>query len=205
MLNKVAKVLEKPVCNHCLGRQFSKLLSGYTNEERGEALRKAAAFALDSGSTENVDLSNFKNFDFHNKDLKEINTDKFSCSVCNDFFFQNSKIINLAEKIAKKLKNYEFETFLIGCRPSKRLLKNEEELWERIGIDYCEPIKSEINREVGKRVGNILKKRPDFKNPDINVLVDLEKNKINTILNPFYIFGYYQKLIRGIPQAQWKY
>src|SRR3989344_4502979 len=153
MLNKVAKVLEKPVCNHCLGRQFSKLLSGHTNEERGETLRKAVAFALDADLLEqkvsndikeriHVDLSNFKNFEFRNQNLKEVEWShyKFSCSVCNDFFFQNAKISNLAEKIAKKLKNYEFETFLIGCRPSKILLKNEEELWERIGIDYCEPI-----------------------------------------------------------------
>ena len=205
MLNKVAKVLEKPVCDHCLGRQFAKLLSGSTNEKRGEVLRSALAFALDAGLVEtNVDLSNFKNFTFHNNlKQEEFSSHKFSCSVCDNFFFQNAQTTRLADNIAEKLEKYDFETFLIGTKPSKAMQKNEEGLWERSGIDFCEPIKSEINREIGKRVGFLLNKRPDLKNPDISVLIDLETNKTEITLNPLYIFGYYRKLVRGIPQSQW--
>ena len=35
------------LCDHCLGRQFAQLLSGFTNAERGRALR--LALAMDYG------------------------------------------------------------------------------------------------------------------------------------------------------------
>ena len=28
------------ICDHCLGRQFSKILSGYTNKERGFSINR---------------------------------------------------------------------------------------------------------------------------------------------------------------------
>ena len=36
------------VCDHCLGRQFAKLMTGFSNDQRGMALRTALAMQLDS-------------------------------------------------------------------------------------------------------------------------------------------------------------
>ena len=82
-------------------------------------------------------------------------------------------------------------------------MKNEEELWERVGVDFCEPIKGEINREVGKRLEKIFKRKANLKNPDIVVLIDLKNNKVDVQLNPLFIYGEYQKLVREIPQTKW--
>ena len=194
---KLEKILQKPVCNNCLGRQFAKLLSGLSNEQRGKIIRQYAAFLLDAGEID-VDLSNFYGMKFYNRKIKPNKPKK--CYLCGNLF---SELKKKAEEIEKKLRKYEYKTFLIGSRPKTNLLKKEEELWEKIGIDYCEPLRAEINRELGKIVEKLTKKRMDYK-PDITVFVDFNKNDIQLHIRSLYIYGKYQKLKRGIPQTKWK-
>lgn len=201
MIDIVKKIFKEPVCNSCAGRQFAQLLSGYSNAERGKVLRTALAMKIDSGEKTECDMNNFFEYKFRfNKDLAGKQLKKQECSVCNGFF---ENIDKFASRVAKRLEKYEFNTFLIGTQLSHELLNREEEMWEKIGIDFCEPLRAEINREIGKRIESILHKKAELKNPDIAVLLDLENNRIKLQVNPLYIFGYYQKLVRGIPQCRW--
>lgn len=109
----------------------------------------------------------------------------------------------MAKEIEEKLKEIEFNTFLIGSIVSDELLKAEEEIWARVGIEFCEPIKSEINRELGKRIEKSTGKKFEGKNPDVTVIVDLNNNRIRAEIRSLYVFGRYQKLVRGIPQSKW--
>jgi len=202
MLKKVARILEMKVCDACLGRQFAKLLTGYTNEERGKILRNALAFELDNKSIDHskIDMSNFHNIKFReNKELEH--KDGFSCDICGGFFQHG--IEKYAKEALKKLEGIEFNTFLVGSRPSKKMLDQEEKIWKVGGIDTVEPMKAEINREVGKILEKMLKKKADLKKPDVVITLDLEKDKVELTINPVYIFGYYQKMKRGIPQSRW--
>jgi tRNA U54 and U55 pseudouridine synthase Pus10 len=52
LINKAIKVLEKPLCDHCLGRFYSGLLTGYTNDERGKFIRSIVAMMIDSKTIE---------------------------------------------------------------------------------------------------------------------------------------------------------
>jgi len=187
------------VCDNCLGRQFSQLLSGFSNKERGKIFRNFIAMAIDSGEKINVDLSNFYEIKFLNERIKSEKPKK--CIICKGFF--EEKIEKIAEKIVKKIKKYEFNTFLIGSILSDELLKAEEELWKKVGIEFCETIKSEINRELGKIVKRKLKKKFETKNPDITIIVNLKKNKIKVEIRSLYILGEYKKIVRGIPQTKW--
>lgn len=198
---RIEEIFKQPICDNCAGRNFAQLLSGYSNKERGRILRTVMTMTLDSGEKIDCNLNNFYGFKFRfNKDLAKLKLKKEKCSVCDDLFNNLDKI---AEKIEKKLKGIDFETFLVGTRPSKELIKREEEFWERVGIEFCEPIKSEINREIGKILEKRLNKKAELKKPDISVLIDLENNKIGVKINPLYIFGFYKKLVRGIPQCRW--
>jgi len=205
VIQKAIRILEEPVCDHCLGRQFARLLSGYTNEERGKIIRNIIAMIIDSGSSQKVNLENFRNFKFFSEELKKVkySRNKFKCSVCKNIF---SKIEDYANQIVKQTRKLEFKTFLIGTKLPYDLVENEERLWERVGIDYCEPIKAELNREIGKLVEKKIKAEVDFKNPEVNFVVNIYKNlnaKIETTINPLFIYGEYQKLIRNIPQTKW--
>jgi tRNA pseudouridine synthase 10 len=123
------------------------------------------------------------------------------CKLCKNFFL--GKIDDVAKKIVEKLGGIEFNTFQIGSIISDELLKTEEVVWSKTGIEFVEPIKSEINREIGKRIEKLTKKLFELKNPDVLVVVDLNNDRIKVEVRSLYVFGKYQKLVRGIPQAKW--
>ncbi|MBS3056006.1 MAG: tRNA pseudouridine(54/55) synthase Pus10 [Candidatus Aenigmarchaeota archaeon] len=200
LTEKLEKLMEYPICDHCLGRQFGQLLHGYTNKERGKILRAVAAMILDTGEKE-LKMYNFPDFKFHHQELSQ-NTEKSDtqekCSVCDDIFDNLSIWIDKIKKI-----DLEYKTFLIGTKLSFDLIRKEENTWDRVGIDWCEPLKAEINREVGKLVEKTTGKKFELKNPDINFILDMKNNKLEVIINPLFIYGEYQKLKRGIPQTKW--
>jgi len=202
IIERAAKVLEKNCCDHCLGRQFSQLLSGHTNEARGRFLRSTIATEIDAGKAfEKINADNFAGFTFRqNKDFEKLPREKKVCEVCNGLFADLDK---LAAKVAKKLKPIDFDTFLVGTKPSRDILEREEALWTTAGIDYCEPLRAELNREVGKRVEKLVGRHVDLKKPDMTVILDLENGKVEALANPLFISGFYRKLKRGFPQCRW--
>jgi tRNA pseudouridine synthase 10 len=145
-----------------------------------------------------LEMSNFHSVKFHKLESREKIVRK-RCAICEDIFLNLGKI---ADRVAKAAKGIEFKTFLIGTKISFDLISREEGLWERVGIDYCEPIKAELNREIGKQV----EKRTGAsfsQTPDVNFIAHIPENNIEVQINPLFIYGEYQKLIRGIPQTRW--
>jgi tRNA pseudouridine synthase 10 len=204
MIEKVKGILKKGyICDSCLGREFAELLSGMTNAERGKILRNYVAMLIDSGEKIDVDTSNFYGMKFRNAKIKPKKPKK--CKICKNFFLDKGKaeIDKLAERVAKKLKGVEFDNFLIGTIPSDEMLRSEEKVWKELGIGFVEPIKSEINRELGKRVEKLVKKKFKLENPDVTILVNLNRDRIRLQLKSLYIAGGYKKLVRGIPQTKW--
>ncbi len=198
MIDKFTKLFDKPVCDNCAGRQVAQLLTGFSNDLRGKMLRHLIAIRLDSGEKLELDMSNFSDFKFRNKEVKTKKHEK--CYYCGDFF---QSIDRTVDRILKNVDDIEFNTFLVGTKISKKMLDREEELWEKVGINYCEPIRAEINREVGKKLERALKKKADLKKPEVTILINFENDKIEVTINPVFIFGYYQKIKRGIPQSRW--
>ncbi len=194
---KAHRILQQPVCDRCLGRQFAQLSTGLTNEQRGRLLRTVVAMSIDKehGGAD-LDMSNFHDTKFHKLSHS---SQRKKCSICEDIFLNLDKI---ADKVARAAKNIEFSTFLVGTKISFELISREESLWERVGIDYCEPIKAELNREIGKVVEKKVKALFHSR-PDVNFLVHLPEGKIEILINPLFIYGEYQKLVRGIPQTRW--
>ncbi len=201
---KIEKLMEKPICDNCLGRVFAQALSGMSNKERGMYIRTVAAMLTDMEKI-NPNPVNFKDFAFHNneefgKEVKKAKKEK--CYFCGGIFEKLDKIV---ERIIKKVEKYEFETFLIGNKPSEEMIKKEEELWLLGGIEFSEPIKAELNREIGKLFSEKTGKEHDPKVPDITITLNWSSGnpRIELNIRSLYIFGYYQKLKRGFPQAKW--
>jgi len=197
---KIIEILKKGyICDRCLGREFAQLLSGLSNEKRGKILRNYLAMLIDSGDKILVDNSNFYGIKFHLKKIKSKKPKK--CSVCSDLFLELKKKTKL---IVKQLKKYEYDTFLIGCRLTPELFEKEQEMWDKVGIEWCEPMKNEINRELGIEVEKITGKVMNRKQPDITIILDLKTDGIELNVRSVYVYGKYQKLVRDIPQTKWK-
>ena len=193
LIDHAIKVMsEGPICDSCLGRQFAKLSTGMTNKERGSAIRTVLSMSV---SAESIDGDGeddiLKNTTF---------TDQDRCWVCNGLMDQ---IKIWAGRGELKLKGYDYETILVGTRVTGLISENEEILWAESGAAWAEPLKSEMNREVGKEISEVTGKDVDFKRPDIALLLCLEDEEVTLQVNSLFIYGRYKKLIRGIPQTRW--
>ena len=125
------------------------------------------------------------------------------CVICGNIF--NKIDEELFKKIYGKLDflKVEFDSFIVGSRIDKEIKQRDEEFIKEFDLDV-EPIKKEINRILGKRLENELKKEVNFEKQDIIVNVNLIKSpKVRIQINPIFIEGKYNKLIRGIPQTKW--
>lgn len=122
------------------------------------------------------------------------------CSACDNLF---RNLDRYAKGALEQLKGVQFKTFLVGTILPPELIKKEENLWEEAGIEYCEPIKSELNRELGKIIEKRTGKAFQPDRPDVNIILNLERDRIEIKINPLFVYGEYRKLVRGIPQTKW--
>lgn len=175
ILSITKKILLKyKLCDHCLGRIFAKKETGINNKKRGESIR-----------------NNLKNVD----EIKINN-----CWLCSGIF---NEINHFVKIISDFLKDYEYDTFLIGSKVDEDILEKEKILFEFTGDEFSESIKTELNREIGKKLEKNLKKEVDFKNPTIMVIIDTSFDEINLQILPLFIYGRYKKYKRGISQTIW--
>ena len=133
-----SELLEYSLCDHCLGRLYGKFGHGYSNPERGRAIR----YCLKNNINE-IREGNIKHFSELEK--KTI----VNCYLCENIFEETEKFVEL---ILESIKEYEFNSFLIGSKVDKEITEREEEIWKKLNLEYCEQIKSELNREIGKRL-----------------------------------------------------
>jgi tRNA pseudouridine synthase 10 len=165
-------------CDSCLGRFFGKLSFGLTNRERGHALRVSHGLAL-------------------NTPFREPEAICWICGgICDRFDV-------MAEKVAESLAGIEFSSFVIGSRIPPLVAENEEMCWGDLHLAGAEPLKTELNREVGKRVSERTGREADLRHPDLVALVDLRDDTITVQITPVFFSGSYRKLERGIPQTHW--
>lgn len=180
ILERVHRILEYgDICDHCLGRLFAKRSFGLTNEQRGSSLRIAHALAYN---------------------IPFVPYTKGTCWVCNDLFLQ---VPVWAEKVVATLGSLEYTTFVIGTRVPPMMVESEEMIWSDLGLENPEPLKSEMNREVGKAVSILTKKRGDPKNPELTVVLNIADDCVELQIASVYFSGRYLKYERGIPQTHW--
>ncbi len=200
-------------CNSCLGRQFGNLLSGLSNEERGAALK--ILILMDWENQYRISGISPPNYSsLRSKDFKtgyvsiqryfpEIQPDSSSCAICQDIL-SAEYMDQLAQAALQALEGYEFMTFLVGSQFPPIILDREDTIRSAYDLEFGESIKSEFNREMGKRLQNHIPNADvEFKTPNIVITFDLPNSHIQIKSNPLFVFGRYRKLKRGIPQSKW--
>jgi tRNA pseudouridine synthase 10 len=171
-----------PLCDPCLGRLVADRSFGLTNDERGRSLR--VAVALDD--------------DVPVADLEPDG----ECWVCEG---ESARYEEWATRAERAVGEYDFSTYQTGTKVPPLLAENDELLREEAGLDpdAGELLKSEINREVGKRLGRRTETEVDFERPDVLVLLDLATDELEVQVNSAFVYGRYRKLQRDIPQTKW--
>ncbi|MCC7572995.1 MAG: tRNA pseudouridine(54/55) synthase Pus10 [Candidatus Methanofastidiosum sp.] len=178
MILKTSKEIlgEYILCDNCLGRQFGKI-SISTNERRGKVIR------------------NLLNC-FNPEIIPNINQQK-PCFLCDNIFEKTEDIVKDVSP------DFEFSTFHAGTKIPEEIMKKEGMLKEKYNLQYQENLKQELNRELGKKIGAIIGKEFKREKEDVTILLHPYESKIEYVINPLFIYGRYNKLIRGIPQTKW--
>ena len=178
MILKTSKDIlgELVLCNHCLGRQFGKI-SISTNERRGKVIRNLL-INLNPEISTNLDQQK-------------------PCFLCDNIFERTEDIVKNISP------DFEFFTFHVGTKIPEEIMKKEEMLKEKYNLQYQESIKQELNRELGKEIGAIIGKEFKRDKEDVTILLRPYESKFEYFINPLFIYGRYNKLLRGIPQTKW--
>jgi len=212
VFEKAAKILEGyPLCDYCLGRQFSSLCYGAGNDEKGRAIKlglimNAIAAYRESGEIPEI-LRRIAETGFSPavKTLQMLGEEASKpkpCYICGGAL-SRSKFREMAERIIEELKEYEFRNFVIGARIPAEIREREDELRASFQIDSGEDIKEDVTRGIGPIIQKRLNIPVEYQNPEIVVLVDVFSDAYEIQVNPLFIKGYYRKLQRNIPQTPW--
>jgi len=165
---------EYRLCDACLGRLFRDEITEGNNDEKGQFLKKQ----------------------LHRQE-KILSKE---CWLCEGL---TGEIYHFVDLITETLNDYEFDTFLIGSKIDEDIQEKEHHLWNQLKLEDAEPIKMEINREIGKILEPQLKKTVDILNPDIMAVIDTSFDAVSLQISSLFIYGRYRKLQRGIPQTKW--
>ena len=175
----IAHVIKIGVCDFCLHR-----ISG----------RKTKSQGFDGG----VELRNeayARDSELSRSERPEI------CPLCEDLF---DDVGNIAERIIDSVDGIEFKTMQLGIHLPKDLLQSEDAIRTKHGSQGSRPLKTSfaqaIQNEMLLRSPNISFVK-DY--PDIMVTVDTLTLRVDTDVRPVFIYGRYEKLVRGIPQTRW--
>jgi len=169
-----AEVEKRRLCDACLGRQLGKVDHGL-NAERGAIMRGMA-----------------------DPEMPALEPSK--CSMCEGVVDEYD---SLAAEVQHALEGYEWDTFLVGTKTPKRVSQLESDLYRTFPSVWVEAFKAEVNREVGRRVEAATDGEADFDTPDVTLLVDPEFNSVDVQVRSVFVYGRYNKLVRGIPQTRW--
>ncbi len=173
-----------PVCDSCLGRVFADRSFGLTNAERGRSLRTAVALSDD-------------------EPFEPVSPD--DCWVCEGYCGQFDALAERAVAALDARGNPAFDTYQVGTRTPPLIEENDELLRADAGLaaDAGELFKSNLNREVGKRIGRLTDTEVDFTRPDVQFTFDLEADAVEVTINSAFVYGRYRKRERDIPQTEW--
>jgi len=221
IFDKVLEIYQKYyICVHCLGRMFSLLGTNTTNYERGNSLLLSITmenhrnFFKGDNSIQKEAINNLnllaENAIYNpaqkvltNEGLDFVKNDSnHGCYLCHNIFSDIQKYVKKAEQI---LEGFEFNTFLIGSSPESQIINREDKFKSEFNLLEAESFKSHFNRVLGKILMKSIKKLPEFNIPDVLIIYSLsfETFNIELVLKSLFIFGRYNKLIRGIPQTHW--
>ncbi|MCE4624131.1 MAG: tRNA pseudouridine(54/55) synthase Pus10 [Caldisphaeraceae archaeon] len=210
-MNDIIKVSEDllkkyPLCNRCLGRFFGKLGYGWSNEERGKAIKRAILMNIHKRIRES-DEHAIKELRDLIENIGPIGQDLYSlyfydnpvfkkCAVCGGEI--DSFIEELSSQISSRLKELEINTFLIGAKVDRKVCMMEERIKSEFKLKYGESIKNEIKREIGKKIQVVGGFRVDFSMPDVVVEVSFPSREIRYQIRSMRVFGRYKKTKRGL-------
>ena len=120
------------------------------------------------------------------------------CFVCEGLM---ETVSALAEAAARKVRRYQFETFMVGVSLPEGVQEREDELRSDLRLKGNETIKTQAAKLIAAHVSEKLRKRVDRLRPDLTLLVSPGTGEIIASSRPVFFYGRYTKP-RGVSQKR---
>lgn len=211
VLANAERVLRRfPLCDRCLGRLFARYGYAMSNLSRGRAIKTALAMNYhplvergEQGAREALtELA--RNAGYPLTELARyygIEVERRSCHICGDRI--ELMLPDLVKKAAERLGGIEFSSLVVGVKQGSSIEAREREVIEYLNTDSWEEVRREVRREVGKALQRLTGVSAEFREPDVVVLLDLDKLDVEVMPQPVYVRGRYVKGGRMISQLPW--
>jgi tRNA pseudouridine synthase 10 len=111
----------------------------------------------------------------------------------------------IANSILAAVREFEFDTFLIGATLSTQIYEREDTMRARLKIKGKESVKYYLTRQLGIRLARLAGKKVEYGKPDIIITLTVDKeNNVDVAVTsrPIAFAGVYIKKSRGLPQKQ---
>lgn len=191
LVDCLTKTRQHRLCPGCLGRLFGRLGYGLSNAQRGQALlayRAMAGEAAGEGSDEPY---------FHDGSPPP---DPKGCELCGGLL---EEVAAFAELVEEALEPYQLASFKVGCVIDAAVVERERKLQEAVGTSWAEPLKVQLNREIGFRVAKQTGLPAQLDGPDAVAVVDTRYDTVKLSITSLFIEGRYTKHSRELPQTRW--
>ncbi|MEM1558997.1 MAG: tRNA pseudouridine(54/55) synthase Pus10 [Candidatus Bathyarchaeia archaeon] len=189
------------LCDSCLGRQFATLGYRLTNRERGRSIK--IVLLMDAEASEDIEtirvLSSMGMLPEASASLQRRKIAPPEPQVCFICEGVSDKLKDIASRIVDAVSSYEFYSFVLGINIPGWISEREDMVRSISNSMYCESLKSEFSRELGKLLSSILGVRFDPVRPDINIVVDPFSLSIDASPTPLYLAGRFRKLKSELP------
>jgi len=185
---------------------YARLGGEMSNRERGDLLKgflliEAELRLLEEGDEELLKALCRSGYARARKvaERHEIIVQSERCQICGGLF---DRIEEIGERALSLLRDYEFYSFYVGSTIPGWMAEAEDKIRSEFSLSYGESLKAELNRELGKYIGERVGVQVSFTNPDIVVCYDAIRDEVRIEVRPVYIYGRYLKLLRGIRQTR---
>lgn len=205
-------ILSVPLCDRCLGRQFSNLMPSRNNEAKGKVLKNFLlmneVLAKEEKSKASLKIIKALAESGHESSLSflkknfELNIIPKPCYICDDEI--NSLIEKAVIRIVEKSSEVEFETFYVGLTLPVSLEEKDERVKSFFKLKFGEAFKNELNREIIEEIKKKLTKKPEMRRPDVLFIYDAMKDQVSMQVNSIFLKSSYKKLVGGIAQTKWR-
>ncbi|MGH2669030.1 MAG: tRNA pseudouridine(54/55) synthase Pus10, partial [bacterium] len=105
--------------------------------------------------------------------------------------------------VERSLGTLEYRTFLVGTRVPAEVHEREAVVVAASGSEHAEPVNTELNREIGRRLVERHGWVVEFKRPDVTTILDARFDHVTLNARPLFVYGRYRKLSRDVPQTHW--
>jgi tRNA pseudouridine synthase 10 len=196
-----------PLCDRCLGRLFANLGWGLSNADRGRSIKILLAMELhmlasrdDPEARRALYLASANGGEPFSSLYRHLYGENppasGQCYICG------GRVDDIIERFSRRagesIAALGFRRFIIGVKPPSWSVDAEREIASVFSLQHWESIKSELKREIGKRIARIYGLEPDFDDPEVMVVLDIDRESIEAVIPSITLGIRVVKMARGL-------